>query len=734
MEKKQTVKKGAQPQSFAFMMEGISKSFLNGKIKANENITFGAQYGEVVGLIGENGAGKSTLMSILFGLYHPDEGKIIVDGKAVNITSPTVANKYGIGMVPQHFKLVGNMTITENIMLGVETTKFGILNRKAVAEKIRTLSAKYGLDVDPNAKIDSLSIGMKQRVEILKMLFKESKIMVFDEPTSVLTPQEAERLIEIVKQFKNEGKVVIFISHKLNEIIEVSDYIVVMRRGKMTGNIPKKEANPTKLSEMMVGEAVELIFDNKKPFVDATVTDSENVHNVVEFKNVSLVKNGIQKLKNVTFTVAPSEIVGLVGIDGNGQSQVVDLVTRMDKATEGEVTIRVAKTHRHEKHIKKAQAEIFELQNELQAEIKNINSSKELDKKAKEEKIKLVEASFEGRFKSLEDLIAKELEPIEKHLAKNKEKHLTRKDVLMNGVGHIPVDRQNEAIAMDMKVSENMIFNRIDNYSKLGFVNYAKANKFTKEIIEKYDVRGADGGSAIIRGLSGGNQQKAVTGREIEYARKLLVAAHPTRGVDIGAIKNIYKHIIDKANTGTAVIVLSGELDELIAVSHKLVVFSHGEVTGIVDPKKVTKAELGLMMTGTHYDDIKQAVSTIKNKKLVIEKESTKTTEVKSVKKPVAKKAPAKKAEVIKPSTKGVATTKAAPKKQVKPVVKTVKKVAAKPVTKKPVTKAPVAAKPAPKKAVVKKVVTVVTTTTTTETKKVTKPKATAKKVNGGKK
>lgn len=533
---------------WAFMMQNISKSFLNGKIKANKNITFGAQYGEIVGLIGENGAGKSTLMSILFGLYQPDEGQIIVDGNAVSITSPTVANKFGIGMVPQHFKLVGNMTVTENIMLGVETTKYGFLNRKVVANRISELSSQYGLDVDPYAKIDELSIGMRQRVEILKMLFKESKIMVFDEPTSVLTPQEAERLIQIVKQFKKEGKVIIFISHKLNEIIEVSDYIVVMRRGEMTGNIAKKDASAKKLSEMMVGESVELIFSNKKD-VEKSIENK-----VVEFKNISLTKNGVQKLKNVSFTVSSNEIVGLVGIDGNGQTEVIEIVSKLEKPTHGELILDVKK---------------------------NISKKSEV-------------------IKNVFPRIS----------------HVTRKDILLNGVGHIPVDRQHDGVALDMTTSENMIFNRIDFYSKFGLINFPGAKKFTNEIIQKYDVRGADDGKAIFRGLSGGNQQKAVTGREIEYASKLLIAAHPTRGVDIGAIKNIYTHIIDKANAGTAVILLSGELDELIAVSHKLVVFSHGEVMGVVKPSEVSKIELGLMMTGTHIDDLKIKVDgSVSNKK-----------------------------------------------------------------------------------------------------------------------
>lgn len=551
-------------EHWAFMMENISKSFLNGKIKANQEITFGAQFGEIVGLIGENGAGKSTLMSVLFGLYQPDSGKIIVDGQSVKISSPTAANKLGIGMVPQHFKLVGNMTVTENIMLGVETTRFGILNRKVVAARITELSNKYGLNIDPNAKIDSLSIGLKQRVEILKMLFKESKIMVFDEPTSVLTPQEAERLIAIVKQFKAEGKVIIFISHKLNEIIEVSDYIVVMRRGKITGNIAKKDANPSKLSEMMVGEAVELIFDNKVPFVESSINnDPLRKNNVVEFKNVSLTKNGVEKLKKVSFTVAPKEIVGLVGIDGNGQSEVVEIVTRLENPTSGEIVLNLPKT-----------------------------------------KKSYVKSFLENNF----DAIAKIAPITEKHI-RHHIHNITRKSLLISGVGHIPVDRQHDGIAMDMSVSENMAFNRIDLHTKFGFLNSKSINSLTKTVIEKYDVRGSDNGKAIIRGLSGGNQQKAVTGREIEYSSQLLVAAHPTRGIDVGAIKNIYKHIIDKANSGTAVILLSGELDELVAVSHKLVVFSHGEVTGIVDPKKVSKAELGLMMTGTHYEDIMTIVN-----------------------------------------------------------------------------------------------------------------------------
>lgn len=509
-------------QPFAIEMQNIRKTFLNGKIIANKDITFKANFGSVVGLVGENGAGKSTLMSILFGLYQPDEGKILVNGVERRINSPLIASKLGIGMVPQHFKLVENMTVLDNIILGVERTKFGILDRKSVRSEIISISKKYNLEINPDEKIQNLSIGLKQRVEIIKSLFKKSRIIVLDEPTSVLTPQEAEQLIKIIKSFKEDGKLVVFISHKLNEIIEASDQIIVMRKGEITGDILSKNATPQKLSKMMVGETVLMEFDK---------VENKKEEAALEIRNLSLKVNGVEKVKQFSLDIYKGEIFGLVGIEGNGQAEVAKMIGGLLRPTHGEI--------------------LFEGENVLS-----------------------------------------------QHLSKR----------YLNGFGHIPEERQQDGVSLDISVSENMIINRINDFSKFGIINHSKKNKFTNKLIKKYDVRGADDGKAIFRGLSGGNQQKAVTGREIEYANKLLIAAHPTRGVDIGAIKNIYNHIIDNAKkTGATTILLSSELDEIIATTNRIAVFSHGELMGVVETDKISRENIGLMMTGIKVDKAPKA-------------------------------------------------------------------------------------------------------------------------------
>lgn len=630
---KNTINK-IEKNEYVFELNNISKSFLNGAIKANSNVTFAAKKGEVIGLVGENGAGKSTLMSILFGLYQPDQGDILVNGKKVKITSPTVANKFGIGMVPQHFKLVGNMTVIENVMLGVEVTKYGILDRKAIEAKIRQYSKEYGLHIDPWAKIDSLSIGMKQRVEIIKMLFKESNIMVFDEPTSVLTPQESDQLLDIIRTFQKNGKTIIFISHKLKEILAISDYVVVMRKGAVTGHTAAKTATPAKLSEMMVGETVELKFDKKPTKLE--VEDREKL--LVDFHNVSVKEGTRYRLKDASFTVKAGEVVGLVGVDGNGQSEVIRLIAGLIKPTSGTVKVNIMSDKE-----KQVMAEIEKLNVEL--ELLHSNPKEYMKKYIKEWK--------DGDLKEESHIIQDKITELSQKITKLKS---SRKAdfMLYNGLGHIAEDRQRDAVALDMSIPENMTFNRINDFSKLGLLNKAKINKFSENIITKYDVRGADDKTAIMRGLSGGNQQKAVTGREIENASKLLLAAHPTRGVDIGAIKNIYKHILECAHKGAGVVLLSGELDELLAVADKLVVFAHGEITGIVKPNEVTRSQIGLMMTGTKKDEL-----------FTTSKKSTATKTVKVVKQTTtAKKATVAKKTVAKSTTKKPVVKKAATKKQ----------------------------------------------------------------------
>lgn len=499
-------------------MLNIRKEFPG--IVANDDITLQLKKGEIHALLGENGAGKSTLMSVLFGLYQPEKGEIRKNGKVVKINNPNDANDLGIGMVHQHFKLVEIFSVLENIILGVEPNKMGFIQKKEARQRVVELSEKYGLKVDPDAIIENISVGMQQRVEILKMLYRENEILIFDEPTAVLTPQEIDELMKIMKNFAAEGKSILFITHKLNEIMAVADRCTVLRKGKYVGTVDIKDTNKEELSKMMVGRDVNFKVDK---------TEAKPSETILSVKDVCVQSKlgGHDSVRNVTFDVKAGEIVCLAGIDGNGQTEFVQALTGLDKIKSGSVSL----------------------------------CGQDMTK-----------ASIRARAKA--------------------------------GMSHIPEDRHKHGLILDYSLEDNIVLQRYHEpeFQSKGFIKREAIREYANKIIEQYDVRSGQGAITIARSMSGGNQQKAIVGREIDKEHKLLVAVQPTRGMDVGAIEYIHKQLIATRDEGKAVLLVSLELDEVMNVSDRILVMYEGEIVGELDPKKTTVEELGLYMAGAKRD------------------------------------------------------------------------------------------------------------------------------------
>lgn len=497
-------------------MLNITKEFPG--IKANDDVTLRLKKGEIHALLGENGAGKSTLMSVLFGLYEPEKGEIRKNGKKVRIKNPNDATKLGIGMVHQHFKLIDVFTVLDNIILGSETTTFGFLRRKGAREKIRSLSERYGLTVDIDKKVESISVGMQQRTEILKMLYRENEILIFDEPTAVLTHGEILQLMETMRFFSNEGKTILFITHKLSEIMAVCDRVTVMRKGKCVGTVNTKDVDENILSEMMVGRPIEMKAKKTPPKVGKVVLSVKNLTVASEHGKAK------PSVDNVSFEVKEGEIVSILGIDGNGQSELIYALTGLMKAKSGKINL-------------------------LQEDITH--------------------ASVRYR---------NEL-----------------------GISHIPEDRHKHGLVLDFPLRDNCVLLTYfkDEFHKNGFINRENMRRYAKDLIERYDVRSGEGDATITRSMSGGNQQKAIIGREIDRDKALIVAVQPTRGLDVGAIENIHSALIKERDKGKAVLLVSLELDEVMNLSDRILVIHEGRITGEFIPEKTTVAELGLYMAGT---------------------------------------------------------------------------------------------------------------------------------------
>ncbi len=502
--------------NYIIEMLNITKEFPG--IKANDDITLQLKKGEILALLGENGAGKSTLMSVLFGLYKPDFGSIYKNGIEVTINDPNDATALGIGMVHQHFKLVECFTVLDNIILGDEDTKLGFILKKDARKKVQDLMDRYGLHVDLDAKVEDITVGMQQRTEILKMLYRDNEILIFDEPTAVLTPQEIDELMKVMRNLSNEGKSILFISHKLNEIMAIADRVTVLRKGKLVGTVEKNKTTVEELSTLMVGRPVQLEVKKDEAKPGKTVLEVKNI--TVKNKDKKSAKDLV---KDVSFYVREGEIVCIAGIDGNGQTELVQALTGLNPHFSGEI--------------------IFKGENYTNKTIRYRNS---------------------------------------------------------HGFSHIPEDRHKDGLILDFRLDYNEVLQNYfeDRFVKNGFMKFKEIKEYSDKLIEKYDVRSGQGSDTIVRSMSGGNQQKAIVGREMEREHSLLIAVQPTRGLDVGAIEFIHSEMVKKRDEGDAILIVSLELDEVMNLSDRIYVMYEGEIVGEVNPKEVTIQELGLYMAG----------------------------------------------------------------------------------------------------------------------------------------
>ena len=525
---------------YAIATLGITKKF--GSILANDHIDIRLQKGHILGLCGENGAGKSTIMSILFGLYEPDEGVIKKDGQEVKITNPNDATKLNIGMVHQHFKLVDTFTVLQNIILGDETiiefknkpnvfqkafnflnkNLFKIIDYKKARREVNKIIKQYDLQIDLDKKIKDISVEMQQKVEIIKMLYRKNDILIFDEPTAVLTEQEIHEFLKVLRNLKKEGKSIIFISHKLNEVFEVCDEITVIRKGKYIDTLKTSETTKEEISALMVGRKIDLF--KEKPHV-------EPGEEVLRVEHLTIVDPLSKKkiVNDVSFNVRKGEIVTLAGIDGNGQQEVIYGITGIKKMSDGHITL----------------------------DGKDITS-------------------------------------------------LSIREKLKSGIAHIPEDRHKYGLVLDYSIYENSILDRYyeKEFSKCFFLNDKAIKEYGDKLIEDHDIRSSGDGNTIVRSMSGGNQQKIIVGREIERNQDLLIAVQPTRGLDIGAIEGIHNLLLKQRENKKAILLVSLELEQVLTLSDRILVMYEGEIVGEFTLDKVTREKLGLYMSGAKKDQV----------------------------------------------------------------------------------------------------------------------------------
>jgi len=500
-------------------LRGITKSFPG--VLANQDIGLTLEKGEIHALLGENGAGKTTLMNILYGLYKPDKGEILINDQQVDIEGPNDAIARGIGMVHQHFMLIPVMTVTENVMLGNETVKNGLfLDREKVSKRIREISDQYGLEVDPGAYIKDLPVGIQQRVEIIKVLYRQADILILDEPTAVLTPQEVEGLFKIIRSLVASGKSIIFITHKLKEVLEISNRITVLRGGKVAGSAIPGQVDEEQLATLMVGREVNLVVDKKPAQPKEPVLEVKDLFVRDEREN--------QTVNGVSFDVRDGEVLGVAGVQGNGQTELVYALTGLLPSLSGSIRLMGKDIHK-----------------------------------------------------------------------------CTPRQIIEQGVAHVPEDRQKHGLVLSFPLLDNLV---LCTYYQPPFAK--GVNMQEKAIIEngtrlvkQFDVRTP---SVFVpaSNLSGGNQQKVIVAREFSRPIKLLIASQPTRGLDVGSIEYIHSRIIQKRDEGTAVLVVSSELDEIIALSDRIAVMYRGQIIDILPAAEATKEHLGLLMAGVKPQDI----------------------------------------------------------------------------------------------------------------------------------
>ena len=499
---------------YAVQMSGIVKTF--GTFTALDHVDLTVRKGTIHAVLGENGAGKSTLMNVLYGLYQADEGQIVLNGEPVEINTPNDAIAHGIGMVHQHFMLVDNFTVTQNIVLGSEVCSgAGVLDMKKAREKVCQIIEQYGLEVDPDAKIEDISVGMQQRVEILKALYRGADILILDEPTAVLTPQEIDRLIQIMRDLTTAGKTIIVITHKLKEIKASSDTCTIIRRGRYVDEVAVADVTEEDLADMMVGHHVNLQVDKTPAAPGEVLFEIRDLHVNDE--------RGIETVKGLDLTVRAGEIVGLAGIDGNGQKELVEAITCLTKTTSGKIMVRGE-------------------------EIQNTSTRNVLDHK----------------------------------------------------VSTIHEDRQKRGLVLPFTVAENSVLEkyRTPEFGSHGVLDRAKMHEFAEQLIAGYDIRPADCADKTAGGLSGGNQQKVIIAREVSNDPDVLIAVQPTRGLDVGAIEYVHKALVAERDRGTAILLISLELDEVMSVSDTIDVIYDGRITGTFKQGEVDENKIGLLMAG----------------------------------------------------------------------------------------------------------------------------------------
>lgn len=496
----------------AIKLDGIVKRFPG--VLANDHVSLEIEEGEIHALLGENGAGKSTLMNILYGLYRADSGQIFLNGEAVEITNPKLAIEHGISMVFQDFMLVPVMTVAENIILGMDMPREPLIDLRQASNRLVEISKSYGLSIDPSAKIWQLSVGTQQRVEIIKALYKGARVLILDEPTSVLTPGEIDELFKILRKLKEQGKTVIFITHKLHEVMEISDRITVLRDGCVIGTVNTRDVNEATLARMMVGREVSLKVEKRPCVPGETILSIENLKVMGD--------RGVPALTGVTLHVKAGEILGIAGVDGNGQAELAEAIMGLRHVTSGQILLNN----------------------------RNISG-------------------------------------------------LSTNRIIHEGVSFISPDRKGMSLIGEFSVSENLMLKRWREspFTKNKLFDHKSINEFSDRMISESDIR-TPGSWVKISNLSGGNQQKVVLARELSCNPKLLIAQQPTRGLDIAAIEYVYKRLVDERSRGTAVILISTELDEVLALSDRIIVLYEGQVVGEVCDETPDVHEIGLMMAG----------------------------------------------------------------------------------------------------------------------------------------
>jgi simple sugar transport system ATP-binding protein len=496
---------------------GITKRFPG--VLANNNIHFTLTRGQIHCMLGENGAGKTTLMSIIYGLYQPDAGEIRVNGRPVTIHSANDAIRLGIGMVHQHFMLIPELTVAENVMLGNEVTRGPFLDRHKAAEQIRALSSKFGLAIDPEARVGDLPVGARQRVEIIKALFRKADILILDEPTAVLTPQEAEDLFSVMRTLVGQGVSIVFITHKLKEVLAVADQITVLRNGEVAGVVAPDEATEASLAALMVGRTVILQVEKRAAQPGEPVLVVQELHVTDE--------RGHAAVAGVSFEVCAGEILGIAGVQGNGQTELIRALTGLMPPLRGRITVGGV-------------------------DISGANP----------------------------------------------------RQITELGVAHIPEDREADGLVKSYPVVDNIILN---SYYRPPFarglvLNEAAAVKQAQDVVERFDVR-TPSIYATAGTLSGGNKQKVIAGREFSRPIRLLVAAQPTRGLDVGSIEFIHKQIVAQRDQGVAVVLVSAELDEILALSDRIAVMYRGQIIDVLPAARANRETLGLLMAGVHPEN-----------------------------------------------------------------------------------------------------------------------------------